>query len=543
MQTNRAAQHYFRAIAIGTVLTFSAWVARCQEPSVPTSNPQSYDLQSLVAAVKQLQSQVQTLSSQMSELHRLQQETSREANELRAELEQAKGQPAAQAAGVESTHESRMPQPQTSSSVSASTDLLPGAAAADASLQSRISKLEEDQELTNDKLMEQSQTKVESGSKYRVRLSGIILLNTNVTRGSVDNLDFPQIAVSAANPTAAGSFSGSLRQSQIGVEAFGPDVAGAHTSANVKFDFAGGFPDTPNGAAFGIVRLRTGTIRLDWATTSIVAGQDSLFFAPLTPSTLSSLAIPALSYTGNLWSWTPQIRIEHRISLSESAGVLVQAGILDGLTGEIPQQGQVYRNPSAGEQSGQPAYAMRIAYRHRMFERELIVGLGGYYGRQNLGFGRSIDGWAEVTDVVLPLASFLDVSGEFYRGRAVGGLGGGIGQSLLLSGPINNASTTIYGLDSTGGWVQLKFRPKAKLEVNLAYGQDNPFASELRSSPASANYYGPLLSKNLSPFVNFIYRVRSDVLFSVEYRRLQTYTLDKNLDTANQLGVSLGYTF
>jgi hypothetical protein len=543
MQTNRVAQHYFRAIAIGTVLTFSACVARCQEPSVPAANQQSYDLPSLLAAVKQLQSQVQTLNSQMSELHRLQQETSREANELRAELKQAKGQPAAKAAGVDLTHESRTAQPQTASSVSANTDLLPEAATADASLQARISKLEDDQELTNDKLMEQSQTKVESGSKYRVRLSGIILLNTDVTRGSVDNLDFPQTAVPAANPTAAGSFSGSLRQSQIGVEAFGPDVAGAHTSANVKFDFAGGFPDTPNGAAFGIVRLRTGTIRLDWAATSIVAGQDSLFFSPLTPSTLSSLAIPALSYSGNLWSWTPQIRIEHRVSLSESAGVLLQAGILDGLTGEVPPQGQGYRSPSAGEQSGQPAYAMRIAYRRRMFERELIVGLGGYYGRQNLGFGRNVDGWAEVTDIVLPLASFFDVSGEFYRGRAVGGLGGGIGQSLLLSGPINNASTTIYGLDSTGGWVQLKFKPNAKFEVNLAYGQDNPFASELRSSPASANYYGPLLSKNLSPFINFIYRVRSDVLFSVEYRRLQTYSLDKNLDIANQVGVSLGYTF
>jgi outer membrane murein-binding lipoprotein Lpp len=543
MRTNCGARRCFQVIAITTVLTFSPCAARCQEPSDPPSNEKGYDLHSLAAAVNQLQSQVQTLNSQVSELHRLQQETSREAEQLRAELEQAEEQLAAKTAGAGLVDESHAQQPQASPPVSAGMELLQGPPAADSSLLSRISKLEDDQGLTNDKLTEQSQTKVESGSKYRVRLSGIILLNTDVTRGSVDNLDFPQIAVPAANPTATGSFSGSLRQSQIGVEAFGPDVAGARTSANVKFDFAGGFPDTPNGAAFGIVRLRTGTIRLDWTATSIVAGQDSLFFAPLTPTTLSSLAIPALSYTGNLWSWTPQVRIEHRISLSESAGLLVQAGILDGLTGEIPQQGQGYRNPSAGEQSGQPAYAMRIAYRQRMFGRDLIVGLGGYYGRQNLGFGRNIDGWAEVTDVVLPVGSFFDVSGEFYRGRAVGGIGGGIGQSLLLSGPINNPSTTIYGLDSTGGWVQLKFKPKAKLEVNFAYGQDNPFASELRSSPASANYYGPLLSKNLSPFVNFIYRVRSDVLFSVEYRRLQTYTLDKNLDIANQLAVSLGYTF
>jgi hypothetical protein len=407
----------------------------------------------------------------------------------------------------------------------------------------RVSKLEDDQELMNDKIIEQSQTKVESGSKYRVRFSGIVLLNTEVTRGAVDNLDFPQIATAPETPGTSGAFSGSLRQSQIGVEAFGPDIAGAHTSANIKFDFAGGFPDTPNGAAFGIVRLRTGTIRLDWENTSIVAGQDSLFFAPLTPTTLTSLAIPALSYTGNLWSWTPQVRIEHRITLSENSRLLVEAGILDSLTGDIPQYG--YRYPSVGEQSGQPAYAAHAAWTRRIFGRDLAIGFGGYYGRQNWEFGRNVDGWAGTTDVTVPLGAYFDVTGEFYRGRAVGGFGGGIGQSILLSGSITDAATAIHGLDSEGGWIQLKFKPKSNFEVNFAYGQDNPFASELRLFPATANYYyySSSLSRNQSPFVNFIYHVRSDVLFSVEYRRLQTYSLDSSSYNANQTGISLGYLF
>jgi hypothetical protein len=94
-----------------------------------------------------------------------------------------------------------------------------------------------------------------------------------------------------------------------------------------------------------------------------------------------------------------------------------------------------------------------------------------------------------------------------------------------------------------GGWVQLKFKPKANFEVNFAYGMDNPFASELRAFPASGIFYGSALSRNQSPFVNFIYRARSDVLFSVEYKRLQTYTLDSSANTANQIGVSMGYLF
>ena len=538
MQGNRRPQLHRRALLAASLLVFSPFAARSQTSTTSSSADSPADLKSLATTVLQLQSQVLALNSQVSELRAAQQDAQRQSEELRAELARTQEQLAAGKSGVYEAYAPPASQPSSPSPASA---LPKGAQGAGNSLEDRVSKLEESQDLMNDKILEQSQTKVESGSKYRVRLSGIVLLNTAVTRGSVDNLDFPQIATPPETPGSSGAFSGSLRQSQIGIEAFGPDIAGARTSANVKFDFAGGFADLPNGAAFGIMRLRTGTIRFDWESTSIVAGQDPLFFAPLTPTTLASLAIPALSYTGNLWSWTPQIRIEHRIALSDASRLSLQAGILDSLTGDVPEA--AFRYPTAGEQSGQPAYATRIAWSHRAFGKELTIGQGAYYGRQNWGYGRNLDGWAITSDVTFPLGTFFDLSGEFYRGRSLGGLGGGAGQSLLLSGPISDPGTAIHGLDSMGGWVQLKFKPKSNFEVNFAYGQDNPFASELRAFPASSYYYGPLLSRNLSPFVNFIYRARSDVLFSVEYRRLQTYTIDSNADVANQIGISLGYVF
>lgn len=530
-------QLYICAILMNVVVLGSAPAAKCQNLPAPTSTDAQPDVRALLESVRQLQSQVQTLNSQMSEMRSVQQETALETAELRAELQRAKEQQnaslPAKVVGPNVLPVSHSPLSSTSQSTS-------DAQGSNASLDERVSKVEENQALLSGQVQEQSQTKVESGSKYRVRLSGIVLLNTAITRGSVDNLDFPQVATPSF-PGTSGSFSGSLRQSQIGLEAFGPDIAGAHTSANINFDFAGGFPDTANGAAFGIVRLRTGTIRFDWANTSLVGGQDSLFFAPLTPTTLTSLAIPALSYTGNLWMWTPQIRIEHRVALSENSRLLLQAGILDSLTGNVPLG--YYRYPSAGERSGQPAYAAHAAWTRRTFGKDLTIGAGGFYGRQNWGYGRTIDGWAGITNVSLPLGNMFELSGEFYRGRALEGLGGGIGQSLLLSGPITDPNTTVHGLDSMGGWLQLKFKPTEKLEVNVAYGQDNPFASELRANPASAYYYGSLLSRNRSPFVNFIYHARSDVLFSLEYRRLDTNPLDSNANVANQVGISLGYMF
>jgi outer membrane murein-binding lipoprotein Lpp len=538
MQSNRWCPVCFNLLLAVGILMCSPAVAWGQSES-PRSADETIDVKSLAASVRQLQAQVQTLNEEMDRVRLTAERAQHETEALRTELNRANS--ALALANVQADDTSKSPSTLRTAISTQSQPAITVTQETGVSIEQQISDLRDDERLLNDKVVEQSQTKVESGSKYRVRLSGIVLLNTAITRGAVDNLDFPQMATPAATPGTSGAFSGSLRQSQIGIEAFGPDIAGARTSANVKFDFAGGFPDIPNGSALGIVRLRTGTIRLDWENTSLVAGQDALFISPLTPTSLASLAVPALSYSGNLWTWTPQIRVEHRIHLSSDSSLLLEAGILDSLTGDIPTQ--QYRSPTVGEQSGQPAYASRIAWTGKVFGKDLTLGSGGYYGRQNWGFGRNVDGWAATFDATLPLGSLFDLSAEAYRGRAVGGLSGGIGQSIVLSGPIANADTIIHGLDSVGGWLQLKIKPKTNFEVNLAYGLDNPFASELRAFPASGAFYGSLLSRNLSPFANFIYRVRSDVLVSVEYRRLQTYTLDSNANSANQITLSVGYLF
>jgi hypothetical protein len=93
-----------------------------------------------------------------------------------------------------------------------------------------------------------------------------------------------------------------------------------------------------------------------------------------------------------------------------------------------------------------------------------------------------------------------------------------------------------------GGWAQLKFKPKANFEINAAIGLDNPFAGELRSFNANLVYLGSY-TRNLSPLVNFIYQVRSDILFSTEYQRLQTSVLDSTTNSGNHIGFSLGYIF
>jgi hypothetical protein len=404
---------------------------------------------------------------------------------------------------------------------------------------------QEELELLNAKVNEQYQTKVESASKYRVRLSGIVLFNMFSNAGAVDNIDFPHLALSEQSTRSMGTFGGSLRQSQIGLELFGPTLLNARTSADIQFDFAGGFSDTLNGVSSGLVRLRTGTVRFDWSRTSLVAGQDVLFFSPLSPSSLASTAIPAFSYSGNIWSWTPQVRVEHKFDLGNQR-FAVQGGILDSFTGEPPYNGY-YRTRTAGENSRQPAYAVRTAWSHGSSDDPLTLGVAAYYGRQDWGFDRNVDGWAAMTDWSVPLGELFKFSGEFYRGRAAGGLGAGIGRSVFYLGPIQLPSSQIVGVDTLGGWAQLKFKPTTRLEFNAAFGQDNLKADQVRAFAGTPSTFDPLydpaLMRNRSGMLNVIYRVRSNVLLSLENRQLQTFRIDESSRNANHTSMSVGVLF
>jgi hypothetical protein len=495
---------------------------------------QTLDLATVGSLLKQLQAQVQELNTQVKELKTQQQSEQAEAAELRRELDAAKSRLVAMSGPGNSVAAAQVLPGSTAQTAPASTST-------PASTEVRIAKLEENQQLADQKAAEQNQTKVESSSKYRVRLSGMVLFNMSVNRGTVDNLDFAQLATPPGPLSSSGSFVASLRQSQIGLQAFGPTIAGAKTSADIQFDFAGGFPEAPNGVTFGIMRLRTGTVRFDWSDTSVVAGQDTLFFAPLSPTSIATVAVPALAYAGNLWSWTPQVRVEHKFAVSDSSSFLVQGGILDSLSGDTPRS-EYYRYPTWGERSGQPAYAMRVAWTKKTEGQDLTLGFGGYYGRQAWGFGRTVDSWAGTVDLTVPLGKF-EFTSQFYRGRAVGGIGGGIGQTGLWQGPLVDPATEVYGLNSLGGWAQLKFKASPKLQFNGAFGQDNPLASDLRQFGGSQPYYTSPLSKNQSAFGNFIYQPRSDIVFSLEYRRLKTFTLDSNANAANLVTLSVGYIF
>src|SRR5579863_5750511 len=475
VQEDGVKSHLIPAVR-GTALVVAAFVLFSIHGRAQDAPAVSSTASDTAGAVRDLQDQVRQLRTLVEEMRAENAQSRAEMRQLRQDLQSTRallGQPAPPA----------YPQTAPAAAVDGRTEPMTATSAAPvsspSSLEDRVQKLEESTSLIGSKIDEQYQTKVETASKYRARLHGIVLMNAFRNVGASDNLDFPSYSEPVPAGTPPATVGATLRQSEIGLEIFGPTVAGARTSADLQLDFGGGFAGTGNGVNFGIARLQTANLRLDWEHTSLIAGQDSLFVSPLSPTSFASLATPAFAFAGNLWGWTPQLRVERRFSLSDQQTVTVQAGILDNLDWELPRD-PFYRYPQAGEKSGQPAYALRTSWSRPVHDRPFGFGVAGYSGRQDWDWGRYVDAWAAMADWQIPLAPRLSLSGEFYRGRGIGGLGAGVGRSVVFAGNSTDPFTPLRGVNDEGGWAQLKLQLSRKIEVNGVIADDNAITTNIR---------------------------------------------------------------
>jgi hypothetical protein len=389
------------------------------------------------------------------------------------------------------------------------------------------------------KIDELHQDKVESASKYPVKFSGLILFNSYVNSGTLDADDLPSLAFPRSPGSPNGSIGATLSQTLLGIDARGPQLFSARSSADVTFDFGGGSPTTSYGVTAGIVRLRTATVHLNWEKTSLNIGQDTPFFSPWSPTSYATIREPAFSWAGNLWVWTPQIEVERKFALSSGSTVVLQGGLLDPLTEEAPSpQG---RAATPGEVTRVPAIAGRIALDHSSGIRPFTVGFAGYRARQKYPKFSGVDSWTVNTDFRWAPEKHLEISGEWYKGQAVGGLGGGIWTSVVYpqsAAPYN----AIHGLRSTGGWSQIKLKPVVQFEINGAIGQDENYGKDLASYPFAV--YGYLaFQKNRAGFVNLIYKPAASLLFALEYRRLQTTLSRSQAASGDQVNLAAGVHF
>jgi uncharacterized coiled-coil protein SlyX len=392
------------------------------------------------------------------------------------------------------------------------------------------------------------QTKVESASKYPVRITGLLLFNAFLNNGVPDNIDLPAIATRQTTTSGNGSSGASFRQTILGVEGEGPRIAGAHTSANVNIDFFNGVAYSNYGTSAGIVRMRTASIDFDWAKNSIEVGMVTPLISPLSPSSYATVAEPSLAGAGNLWTWAPQLRYTHRFAPMDRNHLQFEFGLWDSASAGYSSN-QLFRTASPAEQTKQPAYETRISYGANG-DHGLQLGLGGYYSRQAYpgyqGYQgtENLDSWAGTLDWRLPLAHRFEISGEGYRGRALGGLGGGVYKDAVTgTNPVTGANV-LHGLNAIGGWAQAKTRFSQSLETNFSIGLDGGFARDFHAVvlPPTATA-SQLRARNEMAVANIIYRPKTYIILSPEYRRIWTWPIAGTVSTVDVFTLSVGYQF
>jgi hypothetical protein len=510
-------------IVLGTPANFVSAQATSQENL-------SQEIQKLTAAMARTQAQLEQSQRQLDEMRN-------QLTELQRQMAQS---------GANAVTQSPSGPVSTSSS---SSQAKPEAASA------AIQDIRERQAMQESQIATQEQSKVESESKYPVKVTGLLLLNGFVNTGAVDMAATPTVALPGSGSTGA-----SVRQTVLGIDARGPHLFGARSYADLWVDFDGSPASDSSTTTYSgyynanttLLRLRTAHAGLQWEHTEAYFSLDHPIFSPDAPTSLTAVAIPALAWSGNLWTWNPQVGITQDFGPSDSRGIRLQAALIDvgdaPLSPPAPTSGiSTPTPPSSAEQSRWPGVEARVELRGPVVnnnEDRNHFGVGGYFAPHYSSLlGQGFDSWAGTLDARLLLPARLEFTGSFYRGQALGGLGGGAYKDFAYKADSDSTGYYFRPLDDVGGWTQLKERLSERLEFNAAFGIDNAFADELRRYAVSGGTTYQNLARNRTYTGNVIYSPSSYLQFSLEYRHLESSPVLGLPAGSNIIGLGAGYKF
>jgi len=412
-----------------------------------------------------------------------------------------------------------------------------------AKLAAQVEDLRERQSLQEAQIAVQEQTKVESESRFPVKVSGLLLMNGFVNTRNVDMAATPTLAV-----PGSGSAGASVRQTIMGLDMRGPHLFGARSHGDLRVDFDGSAAATggyTNGYGIDLVRLRTAHAALDWEHTEAFFSMDRPIISPSVPDSLTAVAEPPLAWSGDLWNWSPQFGVTQDLGFGTRPLLRTQAALIDipdaPYTDGLAAANGVVLTKSTAESSRWPGVEARIALPGGPPEQGSQIGIGGLFAPHRSIGGTDFDTWAGTLDYRLPLPARMEVSGAFYRGQALGGLGGGAYKDYVFE--LDDGSYYFRTLDDVGGWVQWKQRVGQRLTFNEALGADEVPAGQLRPYAGTATSPYQNLARNRTITGNIIYSPSAYLLFSLEYRRIASSPANGATNSSDVIGVAAGYRF
>lgn len=338
-----------------------------------------------------------------------------------------------------------------------------------------------------------------------VSIGGTILLNGFYTSAKTNNVDLPQFAVpeTAADSFPTDGLGGTLRQTRLQVRAFLPELGGAEWRGEVDADFFGGQQPSNGGRTFPLLRIRRAFVEGRWARFGVLIGQEAPPIVELNPVSLAASGLSALSSSGNLWLWIPQVRLTGDVVAGPRVRVALEGAVL-APTGYTPQPPFATEFDRA-EQSSRPYLQGRLRVRFGAGETAGEVSAGGHYGWLSTAGDSLLASKAVAALLLVPLGRHVELRGEAFTGEGLAGLGGGsIGQVFGLGGRL---------IRTRGGWAQLNLKPTTGWLIGASAGLDDPKDSDLDTTVQRL--------KNVT-IAGQVHWRPSPLVFGLEVRRVET---------------------
>lgn len=322
-------------------------------------------------------------------------------------------------------------------------------------------------------------------------------------------------------------FSITVRQTRLGVNILGPDVGAAKQMGKVEIDFYANAASE----AKAEVQLRQAYWQLTYPTWNILVGQTWEPMSFLAPTTLN---YPALGLSGNAGHRRPLIRYERTDKVWGDKSLQSDLALARSI-------GQTQFSASSlddeGSDSAWPVLEGRTALSiPTSLGRPVMVAVSGHLGQEEFdqtslvagppasirttsGKGSEYMSYSGNLEWKAPVAKEFDFMGEFFTGRNLDAYMAGIGQGVntgVTQGTTAYAAALNKGIDATGGWCQLFYKPARipKWGFSVGAGIDDPSNDDLSGAVNK--------SRNATYFTNAVYNLTDKTQIGVELAYMAT---------------------
>lgn len=316
---------------------------------------------------------------------------------------------------------------------------------------------------------------INSDSKLLIQPYGYFKLNMSYDSDLLSIGNFARWALPNSTGAAIPTTNISTKESR-----FGMLINKGNISGKVEIDFYGiGSAENKAGILF-----RKAYAEAKFDNITIRAGQDSDVISPLVPATIN---YPVAWWAGNIGYRRPMLKI-----FGDKKLVSWTFALARNIGGDLNNDGI-----DDGSAAVLPEFQGRIAF--KIFDNHSI-GLSGHFAKlDTIGTNSKYESWSANVDLNLKITPKIILSGEAFVGSNIAGMLGGIANP-----------STFDGIDTQGGWINLKVTPMQKYTLSMGMSFDDPCDSDLNNEARS---------KNTMIFLNIYHDILEEFLvgFEVSY--------------------------